>query len=331
MTYFPESSPQFKELIDSLSGKKVAVVGHVRPDGDCIGSQVALCRVLRSQGIESVCVNNDSVPTYLQFLVENTPFYLGADFDFEGWETVIVDCADAKRTGPDVGLRMPKPLGSIDHHISNTLYGEVNLIESSSSATGEILAGFFLDCGYEIDSDTATAAYVGMATDTGQFRFASTTRDTFELAGVLIDHGVDLSRVNIELYERESYAKFELLQRFLQSLKLHFDGRVCLGLLEDGVYEEVGATTDDSEGLVDYARSIDGVDIGVLVEDRAGKLKVSLRSKEAKYRMDLIAKQFNGGGHAAAAGLNIDPPLDEFVPKLLAAIEEQIKKVDLES
>lgn len=331
MTYFPQSSARFKELIKSFTDKKIAVVGHVRPDGDCIGSQVALCRVLRSQGIESVCVNNDSVPTYLQFLVENTPFYLGTDFDFKGWDTVSVDCADVKRTGADVWPRMPKPLGNIDHHISNTLYGEVNLVQGSSSATGEILAGFFLDCGYEIDSDTATAAYVGIATDTGQFRFASTTRETFEIVGLLIDRGVDLSRVNIKLYERESFEKLDLLQRFLQSLKLHFDGRVCLGLLKDGVYEEVGAATDDSEGLVDYARSIDGVDIGVLVEDRASKLKVSLRSKEAKYRMDLIAKQFNGGGHAAAAGLNIETSLDEFLPKLLVAIEEQMKKVDSKS
>ena len=211
------------------------------------------------------------------------------------------------------------------------MYGEVNLVQGSSSATGEILAGFFLDCGYEIDSDTATAAYVGIATDTGQFRFASTTRETFEIVGLLIDRGVDLSRVNINLYERESFEKLDLLQRFLQSLKLHFDGRVCLGLLKDGVYEEVGAATDDSEGLVDYARSIDGVDIGVLVEVRASKLKVSLRSKEAKYRMDLIAKQFNAGGHAAAAGLNLDTSLDEFLPKLLVAIEEQMKKVDSKS
>ena len=330
MSYFPNSSPQFQLLIESLAGKKIAVIGHVRPDGDCIGSQVALCRVLRSLNIESVCVNNDPVPAYLEFLVQNTPFHRGAEFNFEGWDVVTVDCADAKRTGENVGPRMPKPLGNIDHHISNTLYGEMNLIEGTSSATGEILAGFFLDCDYEIDSDTANAAYVGIATDTGQFRFASTTKGTFELAGKLIDCGVDLGRVNIELYERESFAKLELLQRFLSSLQLHFEGRVCVGLLEDGVYDEVGANTDDSEGLVDYARSIDGVDIGVLVEERVGKIKGSLRAKEQKYRMDIIAKQFNGGGHAAAAGLNFDASLEEFVPILLKAIGEQIERVDSE-
>ena len=328
MTYYPNTSLQFKSLVESLSGKKIAVIGHVRPDGDCIGSQVALCRALRSLGIESVCVNQDEIPGVLKFLAENTPFYRGADFDFSGWEVVTVDCADHKRIGVDIAARAPKPLGNIDHHISNTLYGEVNLIEGTSSATGEILSGYFLDCGYEIDPDTANALYVGIATDTGQFRFPSTTKHTFDLAGVLIERGVDLNKVNLELYERESFSRLELMQRFLKSLTLHFDGRVCVGLLEDGVYEEVGAKTEDSEGLVDFARSIDGVDIGVLLEERSGKIKGSLRAKEQRFRMDAIAKQFNGGGHAAAAGLNVEDSIDTFLPILLDAIESQLKTVD---
>jgi phosphoesterase RecJ-like protein len=193
------------------------------------------------------------------------------------------------------------------------------------------LAGFFFDCGYEVDTDTANGLYVGIATDTGQFRFPATTRHTFEISGKLVDRGVDLAKVNLELYEQESFAKLELLQRFLKSLKLHFNGRVCVGLLEDGVYEEAGASIDDSEGLVDYARSIEGVDIGVLVEERAGKIKGSLRAKEQKYRCDLIAKQFNGGGHAAAAGLNDESSMEEFLPRLLEAISTQLDAIDSES
>ena len=104
-----------------------------------------------------------------------------------------------------------------------------------------------------------------------------------------------------------------------------------MGLLEDGVYEAVGASTEDSEGLVDYARSIEGVDLGVLVEERSGKIKGSLRAKEQKYRCDLIAKQFNGGGHAAAAGLNYEASIEQFVPVLLEAIAEQLKVVDSKS
>ncbi|QXD25962.1 DHH family phosphoesterase [Opitutia bacterium ISCC 51] len=331
MNYYPDTSPQFKQLVESINGKKIAVVGHVRPDGDCIGSQVALCRVLQSRGIEAVCVNHDPVPATLKFLVENTAFHRGTEFDLDGWDIMSVDCADARRTGPSVAPHMERTLGNIDHHISNTQYGKMNLIEGTSSATGEILAGFFFDCDYEVDTDTANGLYVGIATDTGQFRFPSTTRHTFEISGKLIDRGVDLAKVNLELYEQESFAKLELLQRFLESLELHFDGRVCVGLLKDGVYDEVGASTEDSEGLVDYARSIEGVDIGVLVEERSGKIKGSLRAKEQKYRCDLIAKQFNGGGHAAAAGLNDESSMEEFLPRLLAAISTQLEAIDSES
>jgi len=327
--YYPELSPKFGELLEKLKGRKVVVLGHVRPDGDCIGSQVALCRVLRSQGIESVCVNRDPIPSTLKFLVGDTPFFLPENFDFDGWDAVSVDCADFRRMGPEVTEQLAaKPMGNIDHHISNTSYGEDNLVEGNSSAAGEILAGLFFDNDLPVDPITATALYVGIATDTGQFRFPSTTSHTFDLAGLLVEAGVNLSQVNIELYERESFARLDLLQHFLQSFSLHFNGRVCVGLLPDGSYEKVGASTEDSEGLVDYARSIDGVDIGVLVEENQGKIKGSLRAKEKRYRVDLIAKHFNGGGHAAAAGLNVDEKLDLFVPQLLAVIEQHLARVD---
>lgn len=328
MKFYPDQSPLFRALIESAKGKKIAVVGHVRPDGDCIGSQVALCRMLNAVGIESVCLNQDTVPGTLQFLLGDTPFITGPDFDFSGWEVITVDCADVKRTGLKLSPKLPRPIGNIDHHISNTRYGLKNLIEGNSAATGEMLAGFFMDCDYPIDSVTATALYVGIATDTGQFRFPSTTRHTFDLAGILVDRGVDLSNVNRELYEEESFAKLELLQTFLRSFQLHFDGRVCLGLLKEGIYEALGANPDDSEGLVDYARSIAGVDIGVLVEQRFGKTKGSLRAKEKRFRVDLIAKGFDGGGHAAAAGFFYDMPIEKFVPRLLGAIGQHLERVD---
>ena len=131
---------------------------------------------------------------------------------------IFLDTAAHSRVGEGSlkAVEGAKLLINIDHHISNTQYAETNLIEGSSSATGEILAGFFLDCGYEIDPYTANALYVGIATYTGQFRFPSTTKHTFDLAGVLIECGVDLNKVNLELYERESFSRLELMQRFLK-------------------------------------------------------------------------------------------------------------------
>ena len=173
---------------------------------------------------------------------------------------------------------------------------------------------------------TAQALYVGIATDTGQFRFPSTTPETFEIARRLCEYGAQPSVAAHELYECETFEKIKLLQSFLNSLSMEFDDRVCVGLIENGVYAETGATIDDSEGLVDYARSIVGVDIGVLIEDRDGALKGSLRAKNPFYRVDQVAKLFNGGGHACAAGLNVEnSSIKEFYPQLMQALGKHLE------
>ena len=268
--FYPEQSPGFAAAIESLKGKKVAVLGHQRPDGDCIGSIVAAVRVLKSLGIEAIGLNRDSVPAALTSFVGDTPLMRADEFEPDGHVAVTVDSADFKRVGDRLNELFPEVALNIDHHISNKNYASENIVIGSACATAEILAGFFIDLGYEIDATTAQALYVGVATDTGQFRFPSTTPDTFSIARCLCEHGANPAGAAFELYERESFAKIKLLQNFLDSLHLEFGGRVCIGLLKDGVYAETGACIDDAEGLVDYARAIDGVDIGVLIEDRDG-------------------------------------------------------------
>jgi phosphoesterase RecJ-like protein len=328
-SFYPEESPRFARALKSLKGHKVAVLGHQRPDGDCIGSTVALVRMLKSRGIEAIGLNRDATPATLEAFIADTPMGLAADFVPAGHVAVSVDCADFKRTGDRLNELFPEVALNVDHHISNKLYAKENIVVGNASATAEMLAGFYLDNGYEIDAVTAQALYVGIATDTGQFRFPSTTPDTFEIARRLCECGANPSKAAHELYERESFAKIKLLQTFLDSLTMEFDNRVCVGLIEDGVYGATGATIDDSEGLVDYARAIDGVDIGVMLENRAGALKGSLRAKDPKYRVDQIAKHFGGGGHACAAGLNVEnSSIQEFLPQLMAAIGGHLKNLD---
>ena len=323
--FFPQQSAQFAAAVQSLQGHKVAVIGHLRPDGDCIGSIVALTRVLQQHGIDAIGINRDAVPANLKAFVGDTPLILADEFQPEGHVAVTVDCADKKRIGDRLLGLFPEVALNVDHHLSNKQYGQQNVIIATASATAEILAGFYMDLGYPIDAITAQALYVGIATDTGQFRFPSTTPETFEIARRLCEYGARPAVAAHELYECESFAKIKLLQHFLDSLKLEFDGRVCVGLIENGVYESTGATIDDSEGLVDYARSIAGVDIGVLIEDRNGALKGSLRAKNPFYRVDQVAKQFNGGGHACAAGLNVDnSSIGEFYPLLMQALDQHL-------
>jgi phosphoesterase RecJ-like protein len=325
----PQVLADFRALLEAVDGQEVAVVGHARPDGDCIGSQVALARVLRSQGMTVRCINPHPVPRRLAFVAQGETFtdVTGLD-DFDG-VAIYVDCADHDRPGPKLRARLPDVLGNIDHHVSNTRYARHNCVSSSAAATCEILAAVFLDAGLPIDPVTAQALYTGIVTDTGQFRFASTTQTTFQLTAEIVARGANPVTAGFELYERESPGKVQLLQRFLASFETYSSGRICLGTLANGVFDETGTSPEDTEGMVDYARAIDGVDIGGLIEERADGVKCSLRSNDPRYGVHEVAALFQGGGHACAAGLNLPGmTLAEFRPRLVAALQERLAAVD---
>lgn len=324
MSHYPHYAAAFAKFLAALPGRKLAVVGHQRPDGDCIGSQIALCRVLRARGLDAICVNPDAAPRRLQFLLHDTPFFTRDTADHAGRTAVYTDCADHDRAGSKLRGLYPEPLACFDHHLSNSGFAVHNFVDNGSAATAELLAGLFFDAGLPVDDVTAQALYTGIMTDTGQFRFASTSQRVFRLAADLMARGADPAEAGFQLYENETPGKLRLLQHFLASLKLECDGRVCIGVLPDGIFAELGASVEDTEGLVDYARSIQGVEIGVLIEERPGVIKASLRAKHLNYRMDTVASLFGGGGHGSAAGLNTPDTLASFYPKLLLALERRL-------
>ena len=328
MKYYPQFAEAFATLLGELRGRPVVVIGHQRPDGDCIGSQVALCRVLRARGIDAICINPDHIPRRIRFLAGDTPFFQRDEIQHTGRIALYTDCADHDRAGDRMRELYPEPWGCFDHHLSNRGYARFNFVDTASAATAEVLTGMFLDAGLPVDPVTAQALYTGIMTDTGQFRFASTSERVFRLCAELMACGASPAAAGQELYERESFGKLKLLQHFISSLKLECGGRVCIGVLHNGTFEKTGASVEDTEGLVDYARSIDGVEIGVLIEERPGFIKASLRAMRSVHRMDTLAAQFNGGGHANAAGLNCKSTLGEFYPKLLAALSQRLAEVD---
>ncbi|MDE3084290.1 MAG: bifunctional oligoribonuclease/PAP phosphatase NrnA, partial [Verrucomicrobiota bacterium] len=315
-------------MLRELAEKKITVIGHARPDGDCIGAQVALARVLTALGLETVCVNPDSVPRRLQFLVHDTPFLRAVNLGAQDYTALYVDCADHGRAGDKLKTRFLAPFANIDHHISNAGFADRNFVDVGSAATCEILTGLFLDNHLPVDRVAAQALYVGILTDTGQFRFNSTSRRTFLLAAEVLSLGAQPAEAGYELYERESPGRLRLLEKFLSSLRFESGGRICIGLLPKNIFSETGTTQEDTEGLVDYTRSMDGVDIGVLVEEQTDGVKASLRSKDPACRLDLVAAQFNGGGHACAAGLNFKENAGVFLPRLIDALVAQLAAVD---
>ncbi len=328
MNHYTKFAGRFAVLLHKLEEQHAVVIGHQRPDGDCIGSQVALCRVLRAQGIDAVCMNPDPVPRRIKFLLGDTPFYQRDELPPGDRCAIFTDCADHGRAGEKVKQLYPAPLACFDHHVSNVGFAKHNFVDTGSAATAEVLAGLFFDADITFDATTAQALYTGIMTDTGQFRFPSTSQRVFRLCAELVARGANPAQAGLELFERESSGKLKLLENYISSLQLECEGRVCIGVLRQGIFEEVDATVEDTEGLVDYARSIEGVEVGVLIEERAGTIKASLRAKHSSYRMDTIASQFNGGGHASAAGLNCSDTLAAFYPKLVAALSRRLAEVD---
>lgn len=325
MTNFLPESASFAKFIGTLKGSSVLVLGHRRPDGDCIGSQVAMTRMLRTQGIKAVAVNQDPVPRTLRKFLGDTPFSEPEGIGTDNYKIVTVDCADHARVGEELKIRFPEVFLNVDHHVSNTQFAEHNFVLPDASATGEILAKFFFDSELGIDQITAEALYLGICTDTGQFCYSGTNAAVFEVCRRLCLAGCNPSMVAHELYEREKPGRVQLLQKFLASFKMEFNDRVCIGHVRESFYRETGTKPEDAENFVDYARSLEGVEIGVLVEDRCGKIKGSFRAKDKKYRVDLLAKKFEGGGHACAAGFNVTIPLEEFYPDLVEEIGKHLE------
>ncbi|MCC5025244.1 MAG: bifunctional oligoribonuclease/PAP phosphatase NrnA [Candidatus Synoicihabitans palmerolidicus] len=324
----PELITEFGRLLHAAAGRPIAVMGHARPDGDCIGSQIALTRALREAGYEARCVNADVVPRRLDFVARDEVFLTPDSLGEQDWVAIYVDCADQERAGLRLKERFPVVLGNIDHHVSNQDYATFNCVSPRSAATCEIIAALCVMLDMPIDRQMAQALYTGILTDTGQFRFASTTHCTFELAATLVAAGADPVEAGFELYEREPAGKMLLLQRFLSSLEMHAKGKICVGTLVDGVFAETGTNHEDTEGLVDYARAIDGVEIGCLIEERQDGVKASLRAKNPAYRVDQVASLFNGGGHACAAGLNVKGiGVTEFCQTLVAALTTRLGEI----
>jgi len=324
--FYPELAEFFDLLIKSCVGKNVAIIGHMRPDGDCIGSQIALASVMRDIGAKNViCLNKHEVPHIYEKYADGEAFVSADDFSDLSYEIIAVDCADYSRTSEFIKERFPTPLGAIDHHINDKNYAKINLICQTSSATCELIAGLLFDAGIKINKKIANALYVGMVMDTRQFTTNSTSAKTFEIAAELAKEGANLPQVAIDLYQCERFAKVKLLSRYLANIERYADGKICGGTLYMKDIQECGSLKEDSDGLVDYARAVENVEASFLIEELPVGAKASLRCKDPKYAMNIVAQNFGGGGHACAAGCNTTMNVEDFKKALIEEISKSLK------
>lgn len=304
-TAITQDVPRFLALLARHRHDRIAILGHMRPDGDCIGAQIALCRIFRAQGTDAICVNHHPVPRTLASLLQDTPFYYEPDFTPDGHHAICVDCADLTRLGPTLGAHFSQIAANIDHHISNTNYACENIIHPVAAATCQVLAVLALESRLPLDPVTAQALYTGIVTDTGQFKYRNTTAGLLTTAARLLEHGASAEHTTHSLYENDRLGRLHLLQRYLGTLELHHSDRICIGHLTVADYDATRTTKEDAEGFVDYARNIATVALALVLEETPAGLKGSLRAKDPRYRLDRLAATLNGGGHTLAAGFNL--------------------------
>jgi phosphoesterase RecJ-like protein len=298
---------------------------HENPEGDAIGSQLALALALRKMGKTATVLNADPVPGNLAFLpgAESVVY----DEDGSGYEVaVVVDCGSPERTGRvEAELAKPPVMVNIDHHRTNGGCGDYCLIDPEAAATGMLVYRILSAMGAEIDYDVAVNIYVAILTDTGSFHYSNSSPEAFRIAGDMITRGIDPWAVAEHVYETQSAERLRLLGRVLSSLEVAAGGRVAAITTMKSDLDEFSARKDFLEGFINYPRSVIGVEVAVSFrEEGAGEFRVSFRSK-GRVDVSAVAQSFGGGGHRNAAGCTVRGSLDEVRGKVLGALEAALR------
>lgn len=308
------------------------LLSHVRPDGDAIGSQLALGYSLMAAGKSVRMINEDGLPENLAFMAGSEAIETPPSEPLDIEVAIALDTATKPRLGDKAlnAASKAKIWINIDHHISNPKYGDFNLIDATSPATGQILYQLIIALGLPVPAESRDAIYVAVSTDTGSFQYPSTTAATYDLAADLIRRGLDVGAINTNTYDNHPYRRVELMRALLNTLERTPDGLVAHWEMRDQTRIALALTPDDSEGLIDIIRAIRGVQVAVFFEELPdGKIRVSMRSKDRRYNVCEIAMEFGGGGHALAAGIRMSGPLENAKPLVLEAIRRRIAGANL--
>ncbi|NMA94504.1 MAG: bifunctional oligoribonuclease/PAP phosphatase NrnA [Clostridiales bacterium] len=301
-------------IVESLThAKKVALIAHIMPDGDTIGSCIALSYALESIGCETHLYCQDPIPYNLCFLDDNGRFINVLPANPVNYDAILaLDCSDLDRMGE---FRYLMESGwqtiNIDHHISNTNFAQMNYIDIEAAATCEIVYRLIEHMGIHMDISIARALYVGISTDTGNFAFNNTTSRTHCIAAKLVDIGVRPDEISNKVYKDNSLSRMKLIAKVIQSIKLYANGSISTIEITRNMLSETGASQEESSGMVDYAKNIRGVELAILFKEQEdGQIKISMRSKTT-IDCNKLAQAFGGGGHARAAGCILDASLHD--------------------
>jgi phosphoesterase RecJ-like protein len=310
---------------------KLLLTTHENPDGDALGSLLAMDAILKQLGKDSLMyMSPDEFPLPWEYRGLHFEGLVGAPPDDVAERTIVfLDCGNIDRMPVDFLQADGLHILNIDHHHDNTRFGTVNLVSPQASCTAEIVWGIAKELGAQITPEIANALYVGLVTDTGRFMYENTSPLAHRMAAELIEAGVEPHKVYRQLYEDLPFRRLQLLQRALASVERQDDGALTIAHLTKSDYEDTGALETDSEGVVDHMRAVEGTRVAVLVREllsdgREGMRKVSLRATDGAVDVSRVAREFGGGGHPQAAGFSTATPYAELVSRLRSLVHEQL-------
>lgn len=323
MKSYPKIVDRILEVIRESA--TICVVGHVRPDGDCIGSQLGLTLALRAEGKQVVCWNEDSVPQKYRFLDPDRNFEkprAGGQFDL----VIATDCASFERLGKaGECAAQRKRLINIDHHASNTRYGDLNWISAREPSTAELIFRLLKIARWPITRQIADCLFTAVSTDTGSFQYSTTRPGTFHVGAELVTRGANLAKITNEVYQSYPLSRARLLKHVYSKFKLTHNDRIAYFWLKKADLARTGAESNDTEGLIDHVRAIEPVVVACVFEEVEPEVtRISLRSKSDKVNVSDICAQFGGGGHFAAAGAHISGRPLSVQRRVVAAIRKAI-------
>jgi len=318
----------FSDIADALRGaERILVASHHRPDADALGSTIALTLWLREIGKTVTAWNQDGVQQKFNYLPRHELVELAPVTPHEFDLVVALDNSVKNRLGSVVDAIAPGARWlNIDHHVSNDRYGDVNYVDPTAPATGQILFEFFRDQGITISADMAVNLYAAISTDTGSFQYGGTDARTFAAAGGLVEAGVEVAPVSQSMYESQPRRRLELLRHVLNVAKFTCDGHLASAALSLATVKDLDVLPEDNEGIIDNLRAVDTVVAAVFFEELPeGLVRVSARSKDLRVSVCKVCQQFGGGGHVLASGARVRGTLEEVEKNFLEAVSHEIR------
>ncbi len=322
-----KSNSDFQQIIELFENKnRFLITSHQDPDGDSIGTLIGLYKFLTGLGKDVIVYNQGNLPKKYKFLdPDNIINFDDKPLDFDPENVIVLECPEIERIGfVQKYISKDMTLLNIDHHPNNRNYGHINYVDESASAVAEIIFDIIKSNGHRITPDIAEAFYVGIASDTGRFKFANTSSDCFEAVSELVSAGANPKTVADKIFSSYPAGAIKLLGHLLQSLKLFDNGRICVLILKQADLEKYDVQMEDTEGIIDYSLVIEGVKVGALFKERGKSVvKVGLRSQNG-INIGEFAKSKGGGGHDNAAGFTVELPIDEAVDTIVKEIAEYL-------